>query len=110
VVVTTTNKVTSVLDLNTIEKYIKNIDIINSDKVIAPRLLQSKSYLKILSIFYLIKDTNVSITANIIENVIQSTYIFNNIILVLKPGVIKVSSKSNLAVIWINIWDLRLSH
>lgn len=34
----TTNKVTSSLDLKTIEKYIKNIDIIDLDNIIVPRL------------------------------------------------------------------------
>ena len=33
-----TNKVTSISDLNTIEKYIKNIDIIDLEDVLASRL------------------------------------------------------------------------
>jgi len=58
----TTNKVASFLDLNTIKKYIKNIDAFNSEDIMAPRLPQLKSYLKILGIPYLIKNTNVPIT------------------------------------------------
>jgi len=46
----TTNKVVSILDLNTIENYIKNIDVINLNNVILPKISQSKSYLKILGI------------------------------------------------------------
>ena len=76
------------LDLNTIKKYIK-----------------PKFYLKILGIPYLIEDTNISISSNIIENVLQSTYIFNDVVLTLKPKVIKVSPKLDIAAIWINIWD-----
>jgi len=57
-IIITTNKIALTLDINTIEKYIKNLNDIDSNKVMSPRLPQSKSYLKILDIFYLIKDTN----------------------------------------------------
>jgi len=67
------------------------------------RLSQSKSYLKILGISYLIKDTNILIFANVVEKVIQSTHIFNKIVLVLKLRIIKVFPKSDLTVIWIDI-------
>jgi len=53
------------------------------------RLSQSKSYLKILDISYLIKDTNILIFANVVEKVIQSTHIFNKIVLVLKLRIMK---------------------
>jgi len=66
----TINKVTSALDLNTIEKYIKSINSVDFDNIIMLKLLQSKSYLKILDIPYLIEDSNVSITSNVIERVI----------------------------------------
>jgi len=68
--VITTNKVVVTLDLNIIEKYIKNVDDIDLNKVISPRLLYSKIYLKILDISYYIKDTNLSIIPNIIERII----------------------------------------
>jgi len=68
--VITTNKVVVTLDLNIIEKYIKNVDDIDINKVISPRLLYSKIYLKILDISYYIKDTNLSIIPNIIERII----------------------------------------
>lgn len=78
----TTNKVIVISDLNTIENYIKNIDIANSNEVISPRLLQSKSYLKILDIFYYIKDTDLSIISDVVEKVLHYTHIFNNVVLV----------------------------
>ena len=53
-----TNKVTFSLDLNTIKKYIKNIKTIDLNDIIIPRLSQSKLYLKILGIPYLIKNSN----------------------------------------------------
>lgn len=74
----TTNKVVTTLDLNTIEKYIKNISAVDSNKVIALRLSQFKLYLKILGILYLIEDTNLPITTHIVEKV---TYILNDIVL-----------------------------
>lgn len=53
-----TNEVMSTLDINTIERYIKNIDTIDSNKVMSPRYLQSRSYLKILGILYICEDSN----------------------------------------------------
>ena len=78
----TINKVASTSYLNTIENYIKNIDVVDSNNVMSPRLPQSKSYLKILGIPYLIEDTNILITADVVERILQSTHIFNDIVLV----------------------------
>jgi len=75
----TTNNVISVLDLNTIKKYIKSVDSIQLENVLSPHLPQSKFYLKILSIPYYDSILKISINLNSIEQVIQSTYIFNNI-------------------------------
>ena len=74
----TINKVASILDFNTIENYIKNIDIVNLNNIMSPKLSQSKLYLKILNILYLIKNKNVPITTNITKRILQSTYIFND--------------------------------
>ena len=63
------------------------------------RLPQSKSYLKILGIPYYIEDTSLLITTNIIERVLQTTYIFNNTILTSCLHIIKTSPKSDMAVI-----------
>ena len=95
----TTNKVAFTLDLNTIEKYIKNIDVVNSKDVMVPQLSQSKSYLKILNILYIIENTNASIFSEIVEQILQSTHIFNDVVLISKPRVIKVSPKLDIAVI-----------
>ena len=53
--------------------------------------------------------TNTTITANVVERVLQFTYIFNNIILVFKLQMIKASLKSDIVVIWIDIWDTQSS-
>jgi len=93
-----TNKVILFLDLSTIKKYIKNIDIIKSDNIMVPKLSQSKSYFKILNISYLIKNTNIFITSNVVKRIIKFMYIFNNVILASKSRVIKASSKSGIVV------------
>jgi len=54
------------------EKYIKDLNYVDSNNIMSPRLPQSKSYLKILSILYFVKDTNLSIILDIIKRVIQS--------------------------------------
>jgi len=94
-----TNKVAVTSDLNIIKKYIKNFNDINSSNIMSLRLLQSKYYLKILSISYFVKDTNLFISSNIIESVIKINYIFNNIVLTLQPCIIKTSPRSDIAVI-----------
>jgi len=60
-IIITTNKMVSILDLQTIERYIKNVNNIESNQVEVPRLPQSKSYLKIIGIPFFLEDTNTSI-------------------------------------------------
>jgi len=98
-IINTTNKVVSALNMNIIEKYMKNLNNMNLNKVISLRLFQSKLYLKILGILYFIKNTNLLIPINIIETVIKSTHIFKNTILALCPRIIKASPKSDIAII-----------
>ena len=100
-----TNKIASPLDLQTIKKYIKNAYYIKVEHMESPRLLQSKSYLKIIGISYLSEQTNACITFDNIDKILKNTHIFNNIVLVSKPRVIKVFSKSNMAIVWIDIWN-----
>jgi len=104
-----TNKVASTLELQTIENYIKNANCINTNRVKIPRLPQSKSYLKIIGIPCLQKNTNTPITSSIVEDIIKKNYIFNNISLASKSCIIKVSPRSNIAIIWVDIWDTQSS-
>ena len=78
----TTNKVAAISDLNIIEKYLKNLNNVNSNNIISSRLLQSKSYLKILDILYFVEDPNLLIPSDIIESITKSTHNFNDIILI----------------------------
>jgi len=48
-----TNSVLNTSNLNTIEIYLKSIDIAGNNKILTPQLPQSKSYLKITSIPYI---------------------------------------------------------
>jgi len=62
-----TNKVISPLDLQTIEKYVKNANHIEANEIEVLWLSQSKSYLKIIDIPYLGENTNTSITSDIVK-------------------------------------------
>ena len=95
----TTTKVASSLDLNTIEKYIKNVNVINSDNIMVPRLPQSKLFLKILCILYLVEDTSFPIISNIVKKILQSIHIFNNVTLTSRLHIIKALPKSDIVVI-----------
>jgi len=99
-IVIVTNKITSSLDLQTIEKYIKNIEYFNSEGINTSHLPQSESYLKIIDIPYLLENT---ITLDFVETTIKNNHIFNNIAITPKSCIIKVSSKSNIAIIWLDI-------
>jgi len=83
----------------------KNLNNVDSNNIMSPRLLQSKSYLKSLDIPYFWEDTNLLVISDVIESIIKSIYIFNNIILASYPWVIKVSPKSDMEVVWVDIWD-----
>ena len=78
-------KVASPSNLQTIENVVKNMENINSKDIESPKLLQSKSYLKIIGILFFIENTNVYIISDYVEEVIKSNYIFNNLLLASKP-------------------------
>jgi len=93
--------------MDTVKKYIKNIDNINANNIMSPCLPQSKLYLKILGIPYLHNNSPTPISfSQQIKEVIQRTNFFKNITLASKLHIIKASSKLDMAVIWIDIWDL----
>ena len=102
-VVITTNKVVGTLNFQTIKRYVKNINNIEAKQVEASRLPQLKSFLKIISILYLMEDTHLQLIANMVEKIIKENHIFNNIVLVSRPRVIKVSPKSDMFIVWIDI-------
>jgi len=93
------NKVASILDLQTIETYVKNTNYIKAKEVEDSYLPQSKLYLKIIGISYSGKFTNTSITSEVVQEIIKKNYIFNNITLASKSHVIKVSPKLGISII-----------
>ena len=80
-IIVTTNKVVAISDLNVVEEYIKNLNNVNSSDVMSFRLSQLKLYLKILDISYFVEDTNLFLTSDIVERVIETTHIFNDVVL-----------------------------
>ena len=104
-IIISTNNVVSNSDLQEIEKYVKNSLLANDDSIAFPRLPQSKSYLKIVGIPYFINKSNIHVTSEDIKHILKNNHIFNNIIHASKPRIIKISPKSDMAIIWIDIWD-----
>ena len=105
-IVISTNNVTSLSDLQKIEKCIKSPLLNDTDQISPPGLPQLKFYLKIIRIPYLNKQSNMHISSkNIEKKILKSNHIFNDIILIFRPRVIKVLLKSDMAIIWIDIWN-----
>jgi len=95
------SKPASPSDLTTIKKYIKNINNIALDSIKSSHLLKSKSYLKIIGLLHLMD--NSIITPNFVKGVFKKTHLFKDMSLASKPQIIKASSKSDMAVVWVNI-------
>jgi len=102
-IIITMNKPANTLDLSTIKKYLESIENVNSDSIEGPYLPKSKSYIKIIGLPY--KTNQGVITPDYIENVLKELYLFKDVVLVSKLHVIKASPKSNMAVVWVDIWD-----
>ena len=103
-----TNKVSLQSDFQIIKHYIKNSEDINALQVDVPCLFQSKSYLKIISIlFFPHGNSQDCLISNDVKIIIKQNQIFDNITLVSKLRIIKVSPKSDMFIIWINIWNVQ---
>ena len=106
-IIITMNKPANMLNLSTIKKYLKNIKNINSDSIEGLHLPKSKLYMKIIGLLY--KTNQGVITSNYIEGVLKELHLFKNVVLASKPYVIKASPKSNIAVVWVDIWNFQSS-
>jgi len=107
-VIIVTNKVAQQSDLSIINCWVKNSNNINALQVKDSRLPKSKSYLKITGIpFYPYANSQDKLTSSDIETILKQNHIFNNISLASKPRIIKVSPKSDMAIIWIDVWDVQ---
>jgi len=106
-----TSKVTQQSNISIIDQYIKNSNDINSLQVEEPCLPKSKSYLKIIGIpFFSHVNSQEKLTSNDIKTILKQNHIFNNISLASKPRVIKVSPKSDMSIVWLDIWDVQSSN
>ena len=91
-----------------IDQYIKNSNNVNTLQVNELWLPKSKSYLKIIgTLYYPHNNSQEYLTSNDIETVLKQNQIFDNILLASKPKVIKVSPKSDMSIMWIDIWDIQ---
>jgi len=105
-----TNRVSQQSDVLIIDRYVKNSNDINALQVEEPRLPKSKSYLKIIGIlFYPYGNSQEHLISSDIEMVLKQNQIFDNITLASEPRVIKVSPKSDMSIVWIDIWDVQSS-
>ena len=103
-----TNKVLVQSDLYIIENYVKNVNNIDSLNMKVPWLPQSKSYLKIIGIPYFSYDKSQErLSSSDVKHIIKQNQIFNNVVLTSKPWVTKVSPKSDMSIVWIDIWDVQ---
>ena len=104
------NKVAQQSDMAIIDQYVKSLNNINSLQVEEHCLPKSKSYLKIIGIlFFLHANSQEKLMANDIKLILKQNHIFDNISLASKLRVIKVSPKSDMAIVWIDIWDVQSS-
>ena len=108
-IVIITNNISSNSNLQEIKKYIKNSFSSEVEQISSPRLPQSKSYLKIVEIPYINDITNSRFSSDDVESILRSNHIFNDIVLTSRPCIIKVSPKSDMSIIWIDIWDFQSS-
>ena len=94
--------------MSIIDNYVKNSNDINSLQVNEPHLPKSKSYLKITGIsFFSYSNSQERLTSDDIEAILKQNHIFDNISLASKLRVIKVSPKSDMSIVWIDIWDVQ---
>ena len=98
-----TSKVASTSDLQSIKKYIKSTNSIDSNDIKVPCLSQSKSYFKIIGISYFQKVLLSLIMPKLVKDTIKQNQIFDNVILVSKLHIIKISPELDMAIIWLDI-------
>ena len=103
------DKIAQQSDITIINNYVKGSTDINALQIEDARLPMSKSYLKIIGIPYYTYSDNrqTKLSSDDIHSILKQNHIFDNISLASKPRVIKVSPKSDMAIVWIDIWDIQ---
>ena len=102
-IIITTNHPANVTELSRIKNFLKKINNIDPVSIEVPHLSKSKLYMKIVELPY--NSELGVVTPDFIEGVFKETHLFKDVTLASKPRVIKVSPKSDKAVVWVDIWD-----
>jgi len=102
-IIITTNHPVNASELSRIENFLKKIENINLDQIKGPRLPKSKLFMKIIGLLY--NSELEVVTPDFIESILKETHLFKDVTLVSKPCIIKKSSKSDMVVVWVDIWD-----
>ena len=55
------------------------------------------------------ENTNTSLYMDVVETIIKNNHIFNNIAIASRPRIIKVLLRSDMTIIWLDIWDSQSS-
>ena len=100
-----TNFVASAAELEVIKQWLKKVAGLAASTVMESRLPQSKSFLKILGVFYWGNNSSLPITQAQVESVIANTPIFEGVVLASRPRIMKASPSSAMSMIWIDIWN-----
>ena len=100
-----TNSVASVAKLEVIKQWLKRTAGLGEVTEVEPRLPQSKSFLKVLSIPYWNSKTSLSVTPAQVAEALSNSSLFEGITLASMSCIMKASPSSDMFVIWIDIWD-----
>ncbi|KAF5345868.1 hypothetical protein D9756_011193 [Leucocoprinus leucothites] len=100
-----TSGVASPTDLETIKSWLKKAWQLGDSIPIEPRLPQSKSFLKIVSVPYWVANSSNPLSPAFVEQALRQSSLFENIIVAACPRVMKASPKLDTAVVWFDIWD-----
>ena len=100
-----TNSVASVAELEVIKQWLKKTAGLGEVTEIKPHLPQSKSFLKVLGIPYWNFKISLSVTPTQVTEALSSSPLFEGIILISMPCIMKASPSFDMSVIWIDIWD-----
>ena len=100
-----TNSVVSAAELEVIKQWLKKTAGLGESTEVEPRLPQSKSFLKILSVPYWDSKSSLPITPAQVEAALSNSPLFEGISLASTPCIMKASPSSDMSVIWIDIWD-----
>jgi len=49
------------------------------------------------------ENTNILISSSVVESILKVNHIFNNVLITLKPHIIKISPKLDITIVWLDI-------